>query len=276
MKKLLLFVIGIAIFNFTLTGQNELLEVESAIQIAQNIDPTPDPGTIRWTGADFEGWNGVAWVSLTGNIKIGSVTDIDGNVYKTITLGSQEWMLENLKTTTFNDGQAITEYMFGDNWYNGGVIPYYQWAETSDLNNLYPDPLPFDFYGAIYNEAAIASGKLAPDGWKIPSQQDFIELVNYMASNGQAGKEGIALKSTYGWVSFYGNGTDLYGFNGLPNGYASALGGATGAQTISSWATTDVNLANQTRRIAQLFDQDVLLYFDNGIQLGAGIRCIKE
>ncbi len=258
-------------------GQDEeLLEVESAIQIAQNIDPTPDPGTIRWTGSDFEGWNGVIWVSLTGNIKVGSVTDIDGNVYQTITIGSQEWMIENLKTTTFNDGEPITEWVFGDDWWSGGTFPYYQWADTDDLNNVYPDPLPFDFYGALYNDAAISSGKLAPAGWRIPTEQDFIALENYIASNGQAGQEGNALKSTSGWVSGSDNGTDIYGFNGLANGYASVFGTATAGGIISSWATTDVDAANQTRKVVQLFDQDTILFSDDSVRLGFGIRCIKE
>jgi len=277
MKKVLVLLMSIALFNLNLIGQGELLKIEGAIQIESNSNPNPEPGTIRWTGADFEGWNGVIWASLTCGIQVGSVTDIDGNIYQTITIGTQEWMLENLKTTTFNDGVPITEWVFGDNWFeNGGTFPYYQWAETGDLNNLYPDPLPFDFYGALYNEAAIASGKLAPIGWRIPTEQDFLELENHIANNGQSGQEAIALKSTSGWVSSIGNGTDDYGFNGLPNGYAAAGGTATGAQVISSWATTDVNVANQTRRIVQLYNQDTILYFDNAIQLGAGIRCIKE
>lgn len=277
MKKTLLFVISLIIFNFSLMAQDQLMEVEGAIQISQNNDPAPEPGTIRWTGCDFEGWNGVIWVSLTGNVKVGSVTDIDGNTYKTITIGTQEWMLENLKTTTFNDGTPITEWTFGNDWYNGNnQVPYYQWAETSDLNNLYPDPLPFDFYGALYNEFAMASGKLAPTGWRIPTEQDFLDLESYIASNGQAGNEGNALKSTYGWSPSSSNGVDTYGFNGLPNGYVSAFGTATGVPIINSWATSETNTTNQTRRIVQLTDQSIIQFFDNGIQLGAGIRCIKE
>lgn len=271
MRKLLLFAASILVFNFSLLAQDEYIEIESAIQISNNIDPTPDAGTIRWTGSDFEGWNGVIWVSLTGGITVGSMTDIDGNTYQTIMIGNQEWMLENLKTTTFNDGTPIAEYSFGLDWWNGNnPIPYYQWGSISD------PALPFDFYGALYNDFAISSGKLAPTGWRIPTEQDFIDLENFIASNGQAGNEAIALKSTSGWAASSGNGTDIYGFNALPTGYASTFGTAISNELISTLGTSDVNAVSQTRRSVTLFDQPTIQYDDNSNRLGVGIRCIKQ
>ena len=149
-----------------------------------------------------------------------TVTDVDGNIYNTITIGNQTWMLENLKTTTFNDGTPITEHLFGMDW---GDLPnqtaQYQWADTSDLNNVVDEELPFDFYGAMYNHWAIESGKLAPEGWRIPSQSDFEELENYLSENGFENQEASALKSSTGWLPSSGNGINAIGFNGLPNGY---------------------------------------------------------
>ena len=146
-------------------------------------------------------------------------------------------------------------------------------ANTFDFNDFYDFELPFDFYGAVYNEAAIASGKLAPAGWRIPTEQDFVELQNHIANDGHPGEEATALKSTTGWSV---GGTDVYGFNGLPNGYVTPFGTSTGAQVISTWTTSDLNPATQTRRIVNLFDKGQILYFDQSILLGAGIRCIKE
>ena len=92
-----------------------------------------------------------------------TLTDADGNVYNTIKIGNQTWMLENLKTTKFNDGEAITEYTFaihGNNWHNAGTTEaMYQWASTDDLNNVYTETLPFDYYGAMYNHYAIEFGE---------------------------------------------------------------------------------------------------------------------
>ena len=210
-----------------------------------------------------------------------TVTDADGNIYNTITIGNQIWMLENLKTTTFNDGTPITAYEFGMDWGDlPNETPQYQWADTSDLNNVIDEELPFDFYGAMYNHWAIESGKLAPEGWRIPTQSDFEALENYLSNNGYAGNEATALKSSSGWLPSSGNGTDDIGFKGLPNGYINAFGGPTLGQGICTWATTDVNtnipIGSQTRVMVQLFDEGSILYSDNSIRIGAGIRCIKE
>ena len=186
-------------------------------------------------------------------------------------------MKENLKTTKYNDGTLITEWVFGDDWHNAtNPIAYYQWASTDDLNNVYTETLPFDYYGAMYNHYAIESGKLAPTGWRIPTQQDFIELENFLGNNGELGNEATALKSTTGWMSTSGNGTNLFGFSGLPNGYVNAFGGATASEIICAWATTNVNTINNTRTSVNLFDENTILYAEDAIQIGHGIRCIKE
>ena len=210
-----------------------------------------------------------------------TVTDIDGNMYNTIIIGNQTWMLENLKTTTFNDGTPITEHLNGMDWGDlPNQMPQYQWADTSDLNNVVDEELAFDFYGAMYNHWAIESGKLAPEGWRIPSQADFEELENYLSENGFENQEATALKSSTGWLPSSGNGINAIGFNGLPNGYINAFGGPTLGQGICTWATTNVNtdlpLGSRTRVLVQLFDTEDILYGDNSIRIGSGIRCIKE
>ena len=65
--------------QYAVSGQEEHLQVESAIVVSDNINPTPVAGTIQWSGSDFEGWNGERWVSLSNHAVVGSVTDIDGN-----------------------------------------------------------------------------------------------------------------------------------------------------------------------------------------------------
>ena len=206
-----------------------------------------------------------------------TVTDADGNIYETITIGNQTWMKENLKTTKYNDGTLITEWVFGNDWHNAtDLTAYYQWASTDDLNNVYTETLPFDYYGAMYNHYAIESGKLAPTGWRIPTEQDFIELESFLNSNGESGTEATALKTTFGWLSSSGNGTNSFGFNGLPNGYVNAFGGATASEIICAWATTNVNTTTNTRTTINLYDESTILYAEDAIQIGHGIRCIKE
>ncbi len=206
-----------------------------------------------------------------------TVIDADGNVYQTIKLGNQVWMLENLKTTKYNDGTPITKWTFGTDWYYSlNPIPLYQWALTLDLNKIYPSPLPFDYYGAMYNEFALLSGKLAPNGWRIPTEQDFKTLESYIASQGYLDNEATALKSKIGWTASSTNGSDVFGFRGLPNGYVAHGGTATASELICSWATSDVNTTAQKRRIVSLYNTGKIIFGDAFISLGAGVRCIKN
>lgn len=206
-----------------------------------------------------------------------TVKDADGNVYNTVKVGNQIWMKENLKTTKFNDGTPITKYIFGMNWLDlNAPQALYQWAGTSNSNGVYPNPLPFDYYGAMYNHFAMESDKLAPIGWRIPSEQDFLILKNHLTNNGFAGKEALALKTNFGWIASSGNGTDAVGFRGLPNGYISAFGSAVSFEGTSNWATTNTNSVNKTRKIVTLFNKDTIFFENNAYQIGAGIRCIKK
>lgn len=209
------------------------------------------------------------------------IKDADGNVYNTVTIGNQTWMLENLKTTSFNDGTPITAHINGTSWSSlNNQQPLYKWADTSDLSNIIDEELPFDYYGAMYNHWAIESGKLAPNGWRIPTQQDFKELEEYLLNNGYANEIVSALKSHSGWNASSGNGTNAIGFNSLPNGYVNIFGTPTLAEGICTWATTDINsdlpLGSRTRVLVQLFKNENILFSDNSISIGSGIRCIKK
>lgn len=192
-------------------------------------------------------------------------------------------MAESFKATKYNDGTSIAEWKFGEDWYyKPEAQSYFQWSSTADLNNLYEEELPFDFFGCLYNEFAILSGKLAPEGWKIPSEQDFLELKAFLAANGHEGNEGTALKSTTKWSPYYidgeaqdGNGTDDYGFNAIASGYASAGGSSTGGGISVNLATTTLNSDSTTRRCLTLSDNKMNFY-SNGVQLGSAIRLIKN
>ena len=206
-----------------------------------------------------------------------TVKDVDGNVYNTVKIGDQIWMKENLKTTKFNDGTPITKYVFDMDWLSlNSPQALYQWAGTSNTSKVYPNPLPFDYYGAMYNHFAIESGKLAPTGWRIPTEQDFLTLKNYLTNNKFAGKEALALKSNFGWNSSSGNGTDDVGFRGLPNGYVHAFGGTVSNEGISTWATTSTNNALKQRKMVSLTSNDEIQILENSLYIGSGIRCIKE
>lgn len=211
-----------------------------------------------------------------------TVKDVDGNIYQTVKIGNQIWMNENLKTTKLNDNTPIIRYKHFNP--DRSTFPWFsptnpqllfQWADVSDLNRLYPSVLPFDYYGAHYSHLAIQSGKLAIPGWRVPTQQDFIILKDYLASQGYAGNEATALKSKIGW-SGANNGTDNFGFDGRPAGTTIIGGTPDFASAIAQFATTDLNATNSTRKTVSLLNNGPMLFQDLNVGFGLSIRLIKE
>ncbi len=155
------------------------------------------------------------------SVPSGKVKDIDGNIYNAVTIGTQIWMAENLKVTKYKDGSNI-DYPGTDNtaWENN-TSGAYAWY-NNDINNK-------QTYGALYNWYTINTGKLCPDGWHVPTDNEWKILEGTVDS--QYGIDdsiwneimfrgfdaGINLKSTTGWNSD-GNGTDKYGFSAFPGG----------------------------------------------------------
>jgi uncharacterized protein (TIGR02145 family) len=95
----------------------------------------------------------------------GSLTDVEGNVYRTVRIGNQYWTAENLRTTKYNNGSAI----------GSGACYFYK--NTTDAAAKKK-------WGALYMDAAANSGKLAPTGWHVPTTADWDELINYLYTNG--------------------------------------------------------------------------------------------
>lgn len=134
-----------------------------------------------------------------------SVTDIDGNVYKTVKIGSQCWIQENLKTTKFRNGDAIAE-LKGSNNNNGG----YAYYNNNPANNI---------YGKLYTwNTAVDLRCLCPGGFRVPNTNDWFKLGMYVQGDG--GK----LKSVNSWNTPNVGATNSTGFTGLPGGWRSGSG----------------------------------------------------
>ncbi len=100
----------------------------------------------------------------------GTVTDIDGNLYNTVIIGTQIWMVENLKTTKYNDDTDIPLVTDGGEWVNLNS-PAYCWYNNNSGSKY--------LYGALYNWFAVGTGKLCPTGWHVPSDAEVINLIGY-------------------------------------------------------------------------------------------------
>jgi uncharacterized protein (TIGR02145 family) len=107
----------------------------------------------------------------TAKTPIGTtVTDIDGNVYQTITIGTQAWMKENLKTTHYRNGDAIDTTSPATLDISGESTPKYQWVFENDQSDL-------SVYGRLYTWYAVTDKRnIAPTGWHVPTDAEWITL----------------------------------------------------------------------------------------------------
>jgi uncharacterized protein (TIGR02145 family) len=157
----------------------------------------------------------------------GSVTDIDGNSYETVTIGSQVWMKENLKVSKYRNGDLISTNLDNSTWENTttGAYSIYNNDATNNTN-----------YGKLYNWYAVADPKgLCPVGWHVPSDGEWKTLeislgmstidADLTGGRGTAQNVGGKLKSTSTlWNTPNDGATNASGFSGLPGGTRSFNG----------------------------------------------------
>jgi uncharacterized protein (TIGR02145 family) len=177
------------------------------------------------------------------NLTYGSMTDQEGIVYKTIVIGTQEWMAENLKTSVYLNGDAIPVVTDNGQWSNltSGARCYY----TNDEQNDCP-------YGMLYNWYAVSDARnVCPTGWHVPSEDDWTILIDLMDPNAAGGSQtnvaGGPLKSSgfLYWNSANTGATNASGFSALPGGFRYADGSFDSAQNqydgigkIAKWWTS--------------------------------------
>lgn len=195
------------------------------------------------------------------------VTDIEGNTYKTVIVGSQIWMAENLKTTRFPDGTVIPLTEDASAWRNL-TTPGYCW-----YNN---DPVTYkDTYGALYNGFTIATGKLCPAGWHVPDKQEWRALREF---TGDSVKGGGKLKEagTTHWLSPNKGADNSSGFTALGAGLRYFEGTFASVLSYTSlWSSSGV--ANDELWYAALYFGDPSFAMDHkNKNHGFSVRCIKD
>jgi uncharacterized protein (TIGR02145 family) len=168
-----------------------------------------------------------------------SIADNEGNVYRTVAIGNQLWMSENLKSTRLNDNTPIPNVTDSLSWI-ALTTPGYSWYRNN--------PTLYDKYGVLYNWFTVATNNLCPSGWHVPTQLEYRTLEQTLGVPadstvvwGWRGKGvGTHMKSTTGWDSL-GNGDNQSGMNVLPGGYrawANSQFRGVGSMTYF-WTSTD-------------------------------------
>ena len=171
----------------------------------------------------------------TSESGVGTITDSDGNVYHTVTIGTQIWMVENLKTTKYRNGESLKYIPDDTEWSNQSTSGAYCWFQN--------DITKKSTYGALYNWYAVADLRsIAPVGWHIPSNADWIKLIDYLGGEWVAGDK-LKEAGISHWDSPNAGATNETGFTALPGGYRNYhLGFGYGyIGTVGNWWTSSEN-----------------------------------
>lgn len=139
-----------------------------------------------------------------------TVTDIDGNLYHTVTIGSQVWLVENLKTTKYRNGDPIPNFSASTQWAGASTGAYCDY--DNDTNNA-------AIYGHLYNWHAVNDSRnIAPTGWHVATDSEWVAMVNYLGGDSVAGGKMKEAGTTH-WQSPNTGATNSSGLTALPGGY---------------------------------------------------------
>jgi uncharacterized protein (TIGR02145 family) len=185
--------------------------------------------------------------------------DIDGNVYKTVQIGKQTWMAENLKTTRLNDGTVIplvTGYTEWPEWHEIG----YCWYMNDSANK--------EMYGALYNYYTVITEKICPLNWHVPVADEWLLLKHFLGDNAVGGK--LKEAGTVHWPPPNAGATNSSGFTALPGRSRSDYGGFIVNDAGGWWSSTSNRFWYVTTESDEFFE------YGTSNMGGVSIRCIED
>jgi len=155
--------------------------------------------------------NGKNTAAFNPNVSYGTLTDQDGNIYKTVTIGTQTWMAENLRTTKYRDDSDIPIITDNTDWNGLTTGAYCNYNNTTNADTIAT-------FGRLYNWYAVNdSRKIAPAGWHVPTDADWTTLTTYLGGDAVAGGKTKESGTTH-WTSPNKGATNESGFTCLPSG----------------------------------------------------------
>lgn len=205
-----------------------------------------------------------------------TVKDIDGNVYGTVLIGDFWWMAENLKSTRFNNGSGIPCIKDQSKWLRSNSPAYCFYQNNEDY---------IDTLGLLYNWYSVSSGKLCPEGWRVPTDNEWKQIEGSADTRFGIGDSawdkmglrgfdaGQRLKSVSGWRNGV-TGTDVLGFSALPGGERLTrfyAGGSSGFW----WTGTEASSSSAYYR-SMIYAYEYVARDTHPKRMGFSVRCIKN
>ena len=207
----------------------------------------------------------------------GSVTDIDKNLYFSVLIGNQEWLVDNLRVKTFNNGDLIGTTTPANLNIQFETNPEYQWAYNGEDGYV---SMPYitnaSVYGRLYTWYAVTdSRKICPMGWHVPDDSEWAVLIDYLSGELVAsGKMKECL--TFHWEDPNEGATNEVGFNALAAGYRDSTGSFLDLQRTGAWwSATSYSLTEAPLRTAS-FLNTFIIKSNYSKTTGCSVRCIKD
>jgi uncharacterized protein (TIGR02145 family) len=213
--------------------------------------------------------------ALNPNLTYGSITDQDGNTYATIVIGTQEWMAENLRTTTFANGDPIPNVTSATQWQN---LTTGAWVHYNN-DSQYENP-----YGKLYNWYTVADPRnVCPTGWHVPTDAEWSSFINYLDPNADGGNNipntaGGKMKSTgtQYWQSPNTDATNESGFSGLPGGYRFGNGAFSSIGSNGGWWSSTEGIANGAWGRSLSYGNGSVARGNDNKRDGFSVRCLRD
>lgn len=196
-----------------------------------------------------------------------TVTDIDGNVYETVRIGSQKWMAENLRVTRFQDGTPIANVTNSFEWNNTNSPAWVYYENNSDYDTK---------YGKLYNWYTVSDDRgICPEGWYVPDKASWNLLDSYLGDN-----QGSKLKTagTEYWGAENTRATNETGFSALPGGLISSEGEFDSEGSWGYWwSSSSLSQSNaHSYVLATIWETSLPQWGSANKNNGFSIRCIKD
>lgn len=199
-----------------------------------------------------------------------SVTDQDGHTYSTTKIRDQAWMGQNLDVSHFRNGDPIPEVTTDEEWEKAGLERKPAWCYYEG------NAEQGKTYGKLYNWYAVHDSRgLAPKGWHIPTEQEWMELSKSLGGDELAGKK-LKEKGTAHWKSPDQGATNESGFSALPGGLNYSFGTFVDMGITGYWWTSTAN-GEETAILYSLSYKDSVLtnlFLNKGV--GISVRCVKD
>ena len=206
------------------------------------------------------------------SLTYGSMTDQQGNVYKTIVIDTQEWMAENLNTSIYRNGEAIPTNLDDAAWQSttSGAWAYY----NNDASLACP-------YGKLYNwYTCVDARQLCPVGWHVPTDGEWTDLTDYLGGEGAAGGKmkttGTTETATGLWYSPNAEATNSSGFSGAPGGFRFDDGGYSNVGNSGHWWSSSEDDASYAWSHYLDFSFGFASRGSGTKRLGFSVRCLRD